>query len=162
METRDQLLDKVAGIGKRLVARGYTLAAAESCTGGLISSVLTDVPGSSDWFTGAVVAYANTVKQEQLGVPAKVLGEHGAVSRETVEAMARGVCALLGTDVGVAVSGIAGPTGGTPDKPVGTVWMAWCFQGEVFSERNLFSGDRDQVKQQTLARALDGLAERLA
>jgi nicotinamide-nucleotide amidase len=105
-------------------ARGLTLATAESCTGGMVAERLTSVPGSSDVFLGSVVAYANDVKRDQLGVPVEVLEQHGAVSAETAEAMARGARERLGADVAVSVTGVAGPDGGTPEKPVGLVYMA--------------------------------------
>lgn len=149
-------------IAARLGDKGWRLATAESCTGGLIGHALTNVPGSSDWYQGGVVAYANAVKRDVLGVPETVLESAGAVSRETVEAMARGVAGLLGVQAAVAVSGIAGPTGGTPDKPVGTVWLAWLVGGAVDCEVRRFSGTRRAVKEQTLRAALEGLAKRLS
>ena len=114
-----------------LVARGLTLATAESCTGGSVAARLTSVPGASRAFVGGVVAYANRVKTDLLGVPESVLREHGAVSEATVRAMAEGVRQRLGADVGVATSGVAGPGGGTPEKPVGTVWLAVSWPGET-------------------------------
>ncbi len=113
-----------AVVGELLRAQGLTLAVAESCTGGLVSHRITNVPGSSDYYLGSVTAYANPVKERVLGVPAEVLAAHGAVSQETALAMARGVRHLLGADVGLAVTGIAGPGGGTPQKPVGLVYIA--------------------------------------
>ncbi|GAB2548030.1 competence/damage-inducible protein A [Rufibacter soli] len=112
-------------IGQQLKARNLTLATAESCTGGLVAHKITSVPGSSAYFTGSVVAYSNAVKTKQLGVSEELLGQHGAVSEETVKAMAQGVRQLLQTDIGIATSGIAGPDGGTPEKPVGTIWIAY-------------------------------------
>lgn len=149
-------LEIVAGLGTLLVERKLTLATAESCTGGLIASTLTDVSGSSDWFRGAIVAYANEIKQGMLGVPAESIATQGAVSEPVVAAMASGACKVLGTNCSVAVSGIAGPTGGTPEKPVGTVWMAWCIQGRVHTKKHLFSGTRDEIKLQTVRAAIVG------
>ncbi|WP_205503659.1 competence/damage-inducible protein A [Rufibacter psychrotolerans] len=112
-------------IGRLLNERNLTISTAESCTGGLVAHKLTSVPGSSAYFMGSVVAYSNEVKKAQLGVPAEILEKHGAVSEETVRAMAEGVRHLLHTHVGIATSGIAGPDGGTPEKPVGTIWIAY-------------------------------------
>ncbi|BBD09724.1 CinA domain protein [Desulfovibrio ferrophilus] len=148
-------------LGRALEARKFLLCTAESCTGGLIASTLTDVSGSSQWFCGAVVAYANEVKESLLAVPHEVLVEHGAVSEPVVLAMAPGACTTLGAQCSVAVSGIAGPTGGTPDKPVGMVWMAWCVDGKVDAVCQKFDGSRDEVKAQTVQAAVEGLLTRL-
>ncbi|WP_462327529.1 CinA family protein [Desulfobaculum sp.] len=148
-------------LGEALVRREWSVATAESCTGGLIANTLTNVPGSSRWFRGAVVAYANDVKTALLGVGGSVLAAHGAVSRETVEAMAPGACRAVGTQCAVAVSGIAGPDGGTPDKPVGTVWIGWSVDGVVSSQMFHFAGDRDAVKAQTAQAAIEGLLQRV-
>lgn len=141
-------------VGRELHKRGLVLAAAESCTGGLISHLLTNVPGSSQWFAGSVVAYADTAKIRILGLPGTMITAHGAVSREVVLAMARGVRDLLGTRAGIAVSGIAGPGGGSPEKPVGTVWMAWVLDDTERSERFLFSGTRLGIKRQAALQSL--------
>lgn len=152
------ILRAVSEVGELLGLEGDTLATAESCTGGLLSSTLTDVSGSSQWFRGGVVAYANEVKRDLLGVPGEVLDAHGAVSEEVVKVMAQGVQKAVGASVSVAVSGVAGPTGGTPDKPVGTVWMAWCINGTVVRTKlNQFEGSRDEVKEQTVMHAVNGL-----
>lgn len=132
-----------------------TLAVAESCTGGLLAGRLTAVPGSSDVFVGGVVAYANAVKIADLGVPAEVLEAEGAVSEQAVRAMARGVAARYGTRAGIAVTGIAGPTGGTPEKPVGTVWMAAALDGRLETALRRFPGDREDVRQRSAQGALD-------
>ncbi|MGY4706759.1 CinA family protein [Candidatus Bipolaricaulota sp. J31] len=113
-----------AEVGELLRENGLTLAVAESCTGGLVSSLITDVPGSSDYFLGGVVAYSNEVKEKVLGVPRNILESVGAVSAECARAMAEGVRRLMGADIGLATTGIAGPTGGTPTKPVGLVYIA--------------------------------------
>ncbi|MBU1003892.1 MAG: CinA family protein [Proteobacteria bacterium] len=158
----DALLStQIMELGRALSARGLWLCTAESCTGGLISSALTDVSGSSEWFRGAVVAYANEVKESLLQVPRETLEGHGAVSEPVVLAMAAGVCVTLGASCSVAVSGIAGPTGGSPDKPVGTVWLAWCVDGIVDAELKSFGGSRAEVKAQTVRAAVKGLLERL-
>jgi len=141
--------------------RGQTLATAESCTGGLVSARLTDVPGASDVFVGGVVSYSNDVKQHQLGVPLEVLVEHGAVSEEVACAMASGVRARLAADWGVGITGIAGPTGGTEDKPVGLVHWAVAGPGGVWAEHRVFVGDRSVVREWSLNSALDLLRRRL-
>lgn len=148
----------VAELGELLSLEGDTLATAESCTGGLIASTLTDVSGSSEWFRGGVIAYANEVKEGLLGVLAETLREHGAVSEPVVGQMATGVQKATGANVSVAVSGIAGPTGGTPDKPVGTVWIAWAVNGSVTrTKHNVFMGSREEIKEQTVMHAVNGL-----
>ena len=148
----------VMSLGDFLRSRGCRMATAESCTGGLTASTLTDVAGSSDWFEGGVVAYDNRIKMRLLAVPEEVLVRYGAVSRECVEAMVLGVCDLMRVPVGVAISGIAGPGGGSAEKPVGTVWMAWkCFD-RVWSRVFLFQGQRREIKMQSVHAAISGLA----
>ncbi len=147
----------VPSIGKILVDKGWTMSTAESCTGGLVAATLTDFSGSSAWFSGAVVAYSNEVKMSLLHVPEAALIEYGAVSEATVRAMAEGVCKTLNVDVGISLSGIAGPTGGTADKPVGTVWMGWHINGKTYAEGFLFDGDRKSVKDQSLQTVLEKL-----
>lgn len=137
---------------------GWTAALAESCTGGVAAAALTSVPGASEHFWGAVVSYANEAKERVLAVPREVLETHGAVSAETVRAMARGVLALSGSDVAAAVSGIAGPGGGTPEKPVGTVWIGLAGRDGRFRELRLrLTGGRDRVRAGAAARALGEL-----
>lgn len=155
---RQDITSLVEDLGAALHVRGMTLACAESCTGGLISSTLTDVSGSSDWFTGAVVAYANAVKTALLDVPEAVLAEHGAVSEPVVRRMAEGVARTMGTRCAVAVSGVAGPTGGTPEKPVGTVWIAARVDGEEHAALFRFGGSRAEVKRQTVLEAVTMLS----
>jgi PncC family amidohydrolase len=134
-------------VGASLKSAGATLALAESCTGGLIAKLLTDVAGSSAYLLGGVVAYANEAKVRLLGVPADEIARYGAVSRPVVEAMARGAARVLGADYAAAVSGIAGPDGGTADKPVGTVWIAVCGpRGDGEARRFVFDGDRERVR----------------
>ena len=144
-------------LGESLRAHNNTLATAESCTGGLIANTLTDAPGSSEWFAGAIVAYSNEVKTKLLGVPPEVIEEHGAVSRPVVLAMAQGILKTIGADISVAISGIAGPDGGTPEKPVGTIWMAWAWPGGTRAKRYDLTGDRITIKGQSVMAAVNGL-----
>ncbi len=145
-------------IAEALRERGQMLVTAESCTGGWIAKVLTDIPGSSAWFDCGVVAYSYEAKEGLLGVAPSTLERHGAVSQETAVEMVSGALARFGATVAVAVTGIAGPTGGTPDKPVGTVWIAWKRRGG-YARAGLFhfSGDRDAIRRQTVAHALEGI-----
>ena len=145
-------------VAECLIARGQTLVAAESCTGGWIAKVLTDVPGSSTWFECGVVAYSYEAKEALLGVRPETLEHHGAVSREAVIEMVSGALARFGATVAVAVTGIAGPTGGMPDKPVGTVWIGWKRRGG-YAQTELFhfDGDREAVRRQTVSAALRGV-----
>lgn len=144
-------------VGGLLADRGLTIAAAESCTGGLVMARLTDVPGSSRWVRGAVVAYDNQVKVDTLRVPRDLIDQHGAVSEPVARAMADGVIRALGADVGVAVTGIAGPGGGTPEKPVGTVVVAASGLGRTRVRTFVFMGDRRLVRAQTVQAALDAV-----
>ncbi len=138
------------------------MATAESCTGGWISKVCTDIPGSSAWFERGFVTYSNEAKHEMLGVPEEKLLAFGAVSREVAESMATGVLNHAPVQYGLAVTGVAGPDGGSDEKPVGTVWFAWSARGRVpESECCLFSGDRDDVRRKTVAHALLGLLHRI-
>ena len=145
-------------VGEHLLAGGRVLATAESCTCGYIAKVVTDLAGSSAWFGYALVSYSNGAKQDLLDVPAATLVSHGAVSEATVRAMAEGALKRGGADVAAAVSGIAGPAGGTPDKPVGSVWLAWAVMGgngpHTTARLAHFEGDRDAVRRQTVAAAL--------
>ena len=129
-------------VGKLLLDNKMTLSTAESCTGGKIASLITSVPGSSSWYRGSVVAYENDIKTGVLGVDPEIIRLNGAVSRETAEAMAGGIRRLMNTDYAVAVTGIAGPAGGTPEKPVGMVWIAVAFQGGIVSELHRFADER--------------------
>lgn len=148
-------------VGHLLRERGLTLSVAESCTGGLLSERLTSVSGSSGYFQCAVVAYSNRAKQDALGVSEEILRLHGAVSARCVEAMARGICARSGGDCGLGVTGFAGPGGGTPDRPVGTVFVGVFVSGSVASQRFAFLGDRRAVRVQAATAALDLLRRRL-
>ena len=145
--------------GERLAQHGVSLATAESCTGGWIAKVLTDIPGSSSWFERGFVTYSNEAKQEMLGVQAHTLQQHGAVSEQTVKEMAAGAIANSKAEVSVAVSGIAGPGGGAADKPVGTVWLAWSVGDQLRTLRANLPGDRDRVRQQAVELALQGVVD---
>jgi nicotinamide-nucleotide amidase len=156
--TDEQLYELAAEVGAVLKARGYALATAESCTGGWIGAAVTAVPGSSEWFERGFVTYTNVAKHEMLGVGKNVLREFGAVSEQTVAAMVAGALAHSHAQVAVAVSGVAGPTGGTPAKPVGTVCIAWGLsRGQAVAETRLFSGDREAVRRQSVECALAGV-----
>jgi PncC family amidohydrolase len=152
-------------IGRHLQERGITIALAESCTGGLISDRITDVPGSSRYFLGSIVAYAYPAKADLLGVSWETLHSHGAVSREVVLEMAGGARNALKADLAASVSGIAGPDGGTPDKPVGTVWIALAASNGAWTRGFQFSGTRREIKllsaEAVLQLVMDYLEERL-
>jgi PncC family amidohydrolase len=148
-------------IGDPLRARKWTLATAESCTGGLIGSLITDVPGSSDYFVGGILAYSNTIKQSLLGVRAETLARHGAVSAQTAAEMAEGARRVLAADVALSATGIAGPGGGTPDKPVGLVWIGLATPAGTSTHRFVWAGDRATNKQLSAEAALRLLVEHL-
>ena len=149
-------------VGQGLLARHWRLALAESCTGGWIAKVVTDVPGSSDWFERGFVTYSNTAKVDLLAVPQALLESHGAVSSEIVNAMAAGALRHSRAEIALAVSGIAGPDGGSLDKPVGTVWLAWAVRDRPgYSRCYTFPGDREAVRRQAVAAALQGVLELL-
>lgn len=156
------LHNDIAWLGSLLAARRLYLATAESCTGGLLAASITDVPGASGWYAGGVVAYANEVKTALLGVPTQLFIDHGAVSQPVVLAMAAGACRSLGCGAAVAVSGIAGPGGGTPEKPVGTVWIGWQVADVAWASRFLFPGDRNAVRQASVRAAIQGLLDHLS
>ncbi|MDX5362922.1 MAG: CinA family protein [Pseudazoarcus pumilus] len=161
MSGRDAALETLASeVGAWLRKRGWMLTTAESCTGGWIATAVTEIAGSSEWFDRGFVTYSNSAKQDMLGVQANTLVEHGAVSEATVREMASGALAASRARVAVAVSGIAGPGGATPGKPVGTVCFAWAVAGRVISETLHFSGDRRAVRLQTVQHALAMLAQR--
>ncbi|WP_447589808.1 CinA family protein [Aquipseudomonas campi] len=153
----DSLTALAARLGEQLLPLGAHVCTAESCTGGGIAEAVTRVPGSSAWFEAGYVTYSNAQKTKQLGVPSELFITVGAVSREVVEAMVRGAQALSDARFAVAVSGVAGPGGGSPEKPVGTVWLAWGDGQRLVSLRKQFSGDRDQVRRSTVECALQGL-----
>jgi len=163
----------IAEVAERLLAGGRQFVTAESCTGGWIAKACTDRPGSSQWYRGGVVVYTNDLKAALLGVQPQTLAGPGAVSEPAVREMAVGALERLGGDVAVAVSGIAGPDGGTPDKPIGTVWFAWAVSGlqdvqdaagrrvrpAIRTARHRFEGDRDAVRRQAVVVALQGVLE---
>lgn len=152
------LPELVSDLAQALTHRGWMMATAESCTGGLIAATCTDLAGSSAWFDRGVVTYSNQAKADLLGVPMAMIEQHGAVSEPVARAMAEGMLARSQAQVAVAVTGVAGPGGGSPDKPVGTVWVAWAVQGQPTVARCLrLSGDRDAVRRQTVFEALQGL-----
>jgi nicotinamide-nucleotide amidase len=153
-----QLAALGASVGELLLTRGLSMVTAESCTGGWIAKVLTDVPGSSSWFECGVVAYSYEAKEALLGVQPQTLERAGAVSHEAVVEMVSGAMARYGASVAVAVTGVAGPGGGTSGKPVGTVWIAWKRRGGyAHAELFHFDGDREAVRRRTVAAALDGV-----
>lgn len=153
----EKLLEEL--LGDRLRSRGVTVATAESCCGGLIAHRITNVSGSSAYFAGGVVSYSNDAKMKLLGVEASVLDAHGAVSEPVAKQMADGAVNAFDATYAVSVTGIAGPTGGTDDKPVGTVWLGVTSPSGTHAEVKHFSGDRDGVKRQTADRALELLLE---
>lgn len=153
-----ELITLANQLGQCLLTNKAQIATAESCTGGLVAAALTEIPGSSAWFERGFVTYSNSAKMELLGVAADTLEAFGAVSQETAEAMVQGVLAHSHADLALAITGIAGPGGGTAAKPVGTVYIAWANQqGRLAYERFSFSGDRQQVRQQAASHALSYL-----
>lgn len=162
-ELDDDLLAEVQALAAALTTRGWMLAAAESCTGGLIAAACTAQAGSSDWFERGVVSYSNEAKTELLGVPAELIARRGAVSGEVAGAMAEGVLARSHANIAVAVTGIAGPGGGSPAKPVGTVWVGLAVHGAPVTTQLLqLQGDRAAVRRKTVMQALRLLNQKLA
>jgi len=159
-EPMARLVERVAQL---LMAREARLATAESCTGGWIAKALTDLPGSSAWFEYGVVTYSDEAKEMLLALDPELLAAHGAVSEEVAAHMAAAVRVVSDADISVAVTGIAGPDGGTADKPVGTVWLAWDGPGiRATSRCEAFSGDRESIRRQTVVAALHGILRQLA
>lgn len=155
MSMDDTLTDLSRRVGELLAQRGWVMATAESCTGGWIAEAITAISGSSAWFDTGFVTYSNAAKQRLLGVPQATLERHGAVSPQVVEAMVAGALVNSSASIAVAVSGVAGPTGGSPEKPVGTVCLAWAWPGQaIFSETCHFNGDRNGIRRQTVIHAL--------
>jgi nicotinamide-nucleotide amidase len=144
-----------------LLRRHWMLATAESCTGGMIAAACTDLPGSSAWFERGFVTYSNAAKTELLGVEAALIAQHGAVSEPVARAMVQGALAHSHAQVAIAVTGVAGPSGGCVDKPVGTVWLGWATSDQVITEKCHFAGDRQAVRQATVRHALTRLATML-
>jgi nicotinamide-nucleotide amidase len=163
VDTSEQSVKEVAKkLGARLLMKGMRLATAESCTGGWIAKVMTDTAGSSDWFDCSIVSYSNEAKKRLLQVPDGVLLDHGAVSENTVIAMQQGIFLETRADAGISVSGIAGPGGGSEEKPVGTVWIAVGLRNQmVHTQKFLFEGDRNAVRLQAVEAALNSLLELL-
>lgn len=153
----DEVTLLAARLGQSLSAIGQQVSTAESCTGGGIAEAITRIAGSSAWFEAGFVTYSNTQKTQQLAVPHALFEQVGAVSREVVEAMAAGAQQRSGARFSVAVSGVAGPGGGSVDKPVGTVWLAWADAERRYAQRIQLTGDRDQVRRTTVIKALEGL-----
>jgi nicotinamide-nucleotide amidase len=150
-----------AAVGARLKEKGLVLATAESCTGGWVAQAVTSVSGSSDWFDCGFVTYSNEAKREMLGVRAETLERHGAVSEETAREMAAGALAASRAQIAVAITGVAGPTGGTPQKPVGMVCFAWAMRGRPVDTTTIrFDGDREAVRRQSVVVGLQGVLDR--
>lgn len=159
----DELVALSRRVGDRLQAQALTLATAESCTGGWAAQVVTHTAGSSAWFERGFVTYANATKEEMVGVPPATLAAHGAVSVETAAAMAAGALARSAAGVSLAITGIAGPGGGSAAKPVGTVCFAWCRRGQApVTAQRRFAGDREAIRRQSVVQALEGLLTVLA
>jgi competence/damage-inducible protein CinA-like protein len=156
---RDETLEQV--VGELLKRNGYTLATAESCTGGLLSGRITDVPGSSEYFLEGAVTYSNDAKTRSLGIPEKLIEEHGAVSEEVATAMARGIRELAGSTFGIGITGIAGPGGGTAEKPVGLVYIALSEEARVSARKFVFPGDRQFIRTLAVNAALDMIRRRI-
>ncbi len=159
--TTDPLLALAQALGERLRAKGGMLVTAESCTGGWVAQAVTSIAGSSEWFERGFVAYSNAAKEELLGVSRETLQIHGAVSEQAACELARGALARSRGTIALAVTGVAGPGGGTAAKPVGFVCFAWATAGRLKSETRRFSGDRESVRRQSVARALEGVREML-
>ncbi len=157
MSLRDPHYPLAEQLGRLLLERGWLLVTAESCTGGGVARAVTEVPGSSAWFDRGFVTYSNRAKVEMLGVDGETLERHGAVSEAVALEMATGALCRSGADLSVAVTGIAGPAGGTPEKPVGTVWIAWAGGSIPVATRYRFAGDRTAVRGQSVQAALEGL-----
>jgi len=155
-------LDALAArVGERLRSSKALLVTAESCTGGWVAQAVTAIAGSSEWFERGFVVYSNAAKQELLGVRAKTLQRHGAVSEQTARELALGALERSRGTIALAVTGVAGPGGGSAEKPVGLVWFAWATRQEVRSESRLLAGDREAVRRQSVVRALEGVLELL-
>lgn len=154
---KNDIIDIATRVGQALEAKGLLMATAESCTGGGISYFITEIPGSGDWFDCGFVTYSNAAKTEMLDVSAAVIAQFGAVSEEVAAAMAEGAVANSNAHVAVSTTGIAGPTGAVPGKPVGTVCFGWSKDGVTHTERIVFPGDRHEVRLRTVAHALSGM-----
>lgn len=153
----NDILDLATRVGRMLESKGLLLATAESCTGGGVSQAVTEIPGSTAWFECGFVTYSNASKTEMLDVPAALIAQVGSVSEEVAGAMAEGAVANSNAHVAVSTTGIAGPSGAVPGKPVGTVCFGWSRGDSTYTERLVFAGDRHAVREQTVAHALAGL-----
>jgi len=149
----------VSRLAKLAISANYQLATAESCTGGGVAKALTEIAGSSAWFTAGLVTYSNQAKQNLLGVTEAMLEKQGAVSKAVVKAMVKGACERAQADLAVALSGVAGPGGGSPEKPVGTVWLAWGTKEKQLAKVFNFTGNRRQIREASIDKALEGLAD---
>ncbi len=165
MADHESIQKLAAALVGELATSGKAVATAESCTGGWVAKAITDIPGASAVFHYGIVSYSNGAKEQILGVQIETLAEHGSVSEPVVEEMANGALNLSGADFGVAVSGVAGPDGGSDEKPVGTVWFAWAVRdgGKIRTDTSCqhFDGDRDLVRELTVVYALQGILDRL-
>jgi nicotinamide-nucleotide amidase len=162
MRIDDELYQLAVALGRAALARRVRIATAESCTGGLVAGAITAVAGSSDWFDSGFVTYSNEAKIGQLGVPPRTIEQFGAVSEKTALSMAEGALKASRAQWTVAVTGIAGPAGGTPDKPVGTVCFAWVGPGASMAYQTRLDGDRASIRRESVRIALQGLLDRLA
>ena len=160
--SEDEIVALAAELGRRLASRRALVTAAESCTGGLVAGAITSIPGSSGWFQRGFVTYSNEAKTEMLGVPAETLARHGAVSEETARSMAEGALRAGRANYAVAITGVAGPDGGTPAKPVGMVCFGWAaLDGSTTSTTKRLPGDRAAVRHASVIVALQGLIDRI-
>jgi nicotinamide-nucleotide amidase len=155
----DNLIQLAKEVGEALEKKNLLLATAESCTGGGVAYALTEISGSSNWFECGFVTYSNASKSELLDIPAALIAQHGAVSEEIAAAMAEGALANSEAHVALSTTGIAGPSGAVPGKPIGTVCFAWSMHGKTYTERLHLSGDRKSIREQTVAHALKGLLQ---
>ncbi|HEY4541244.1 MAG TPA: CinA family protein [Noviherbaspirillum sp.] len=150
-------LELARRVGQVLQEKGWLLAVAESCTGGGVGQAVTEIPGSSEWFDCGFIVYSNASKTEMLDVSAALIAQYGAVSEEVAGAMAEGALANSNAHIALSTTGIAGPTGAVPGKPVGTVCFAWSVDHRTYTERHVYAGDRAAVREQTIVHALEGL-----
>lgn len=160
--SQDGLHNVLQALAQELIRRGWMMTTAESCTGGLIAAACTELPGSSRWFDRGFVTYSNAAKTEMLGVPEDLIEKHGAVSEEVARAMVEGAVCRPAVQVAVAVTGVAGPDGGSTHKPVGTVWIAWHVDGEVATQKCLFDGDRAAVRGATVVQAMQEMLAKVS
>ena len=158
---KQNLTDLIGELAAALLQKGQKVCTAESCTGGLIAKSLTDLAGSSDWFECGFVTYSNQAKTDMIGVPESVISEYGAVSEAVVRAMVTGSLRHCVANCSIAVTGVAGPAGGSADKPVGTVWIAVASDDQICAQKYLFAGDRDAVRQATLIQAMQNMIQLL-